>query len=191
MLSLPLWVEIPGAIAAVLVAFGTIYRYILPAIKGLWRIGQGTARLVDDFQVTGGFAGLAAQNAALAADMAAVKKELYPNGGTSMRDSLTRTEATTRALVDTTEELRGFAQQNREGIADLRDQVNDVSRRATDVAEVAQALGERQEVLRVADQQLARDLQHYVETEHRDLLLANEALRASLNEALGITEEES
>ena len=181
--DIPAWADVLLAIAAVFVALGTIYRYVLPAVKGAYRIVRGTARLVDDFQTSGGFAGLAAQNAALAADMAAVKKELYPNGGTSMRDSLTRTEATVTILVDKTEA-------NREGISDLRDQVNDVSRRATDVAEVAQVLGERQEVLRAADQQFIRELQHYIETQYSDLLLANEGLRASLNESLGIAEDE-
>lgn len=188
MANFPPWADFLLGAAALLVAIGTIYRYVLPALKGAYRLVRGTARLVDDFQASGGFAGLAEQSRALSMDVAAMKKELYPNGGTSMRDSLTRIERTAGELKSDTSELREYATQNREGISDLRDQVNDVSRRVTDVDEKASALGDRQETLRVADQQLARDLQHYVQTEHADLLLANEALRASLNEALGIEE---
>ena len=161
MLDLPLWADALGVTAGTLVALGTIYRYILPLVLAGYRVSRGAARLVEDFQSSGGFAGLSAQAEALSVDVAAMRKELFPNGGTSLRDSVTRIET----------------------------QVGDVSRRATDVAQVAAALSERQEVLRIADQQFIRELQHYIESQYRDLLLANEGLRASLNEALSIGDE--
>jgi hypothetical protein len=171
-MDLPLWGDVLAAIAAALLALGTIYRYVVPVLRAMWRVGHGTYRLVEDFRDTGGFAGLSAQNQELAASLHEVKKELYPNGGSSMRDAITRN----------LDELRGYADESRQGITDLREQVASVEQRA-------QALAERQEVLRRADQQLALDLQHYIENKHADLLLANEGLRAALNEALSIDEE--
>lgn len=173
MTALPWWGDAVLTIAALLVGFGTIWRYILPGLRGLWRLGHGTYRLVEDFRDSGGFAGLSEQNQELAASLQAVKRELYPNGGSSMRDAITRN----------LDELRGYAAENRAGIAELREQVQAVD-------EKAKALGERQEVLRAADRQVSEDLRHYIETRQADLLAANEHLRAALTEVLAIPDDE-
>lgn len=158
MTPLPLWADMIVGVAAVLLALGTIYRYILPALKGTWRLVHGIYRLVEDFRESGGFGGLAAQNRALAGEVVEIKRELHPNGGSSMRDSLTRTE---QAL-------------------------GDLGRRLTEVDEKATALGDRQEVLRSADVATAAELKSFLEGEWRDTKDANAHLRASLNEVLGM-----
>lgn len=156
----------PGAwiigVAAVLLALGTIYRYVLPAIKAAGRLVHGIYRLVEDFRESGGFGGLSAQNQALAGEVVEIKRELHPNGGSSMRDSLTRTE---QALAK-------------------------LDRRLTDVDEKATALGERQEVLRQSDERTAAELKTFLEREYRDAQEANAHLRASLTEMLGMGDDD-
>lgn len=180
MTGLPAWADLILGLAALLVALGTLYRYVIPALRGLWRLAHGTYRLVEDFRETGGFAGLSQQNADLAVNLAEVKKELYPNGGSSMRDAITRN----------LDELRGYAAENRNGIAELRERVQQIDDKVQQVDDKAQALGERQEVLRATDQQYAADLKHYISTKQADLIAANEHLRAALNEVLAIDDDE-
>lgn len=176
--------------AAFLAALGGIHKFVWPALRGAYRLARGTERFIAEYQQTGGFAGL--------------YKELHPNGGSSLRDAVDRVgreardaaaaarEAVTEAQAavseaqrvgEITEELRGYAEDNRNGIARL-------DRRVTDVTEKAEALGQRQEVLREADARYARDLQGFIEGQYRDALEANEALRASLNEVLLIDAED-
>lgn len=155
-IQMPVWADAIAAVAAVLLALGTIWRYIVPAVRGMWQLVQGTAQLVEDYRASGGFAGLAAQNAHLTVEVAAVKRELHPNGGSSMRDSLTRTEKATAALTE----------------------------RVAEVDAKAIALGERQEVLRRADQQYAADLKAYISTHYTEAMQANAHLRAAVNELL-------
>lgn len=212
MTPLPPWAELIGALAALLLALGTIYRYVWPAIKAFGRgvkgavnFSEGAREVLDDFREVGGFAGLQAENKSLAeelatktagladdvtarweelaAKVAALQREVTPNGGTSMRDGVTRSEIALRTLTVMVEELRAHAEASREGLDDLRDQANDLGRRLTD-------LDERQEFLRAADRQYAEDLKRYLDNEHRDLQLGNEALRAALNEVLSIDQEE-
>lgn len=166
--DLPLWANLILGIAAVLVGLATIWRYVLPACKGMWRLMHGTYSLIEDFRDTGGFAGIASVIRDLAVDLAHVKvlaeradHELHPNKGMSLRDSVTRSE---------------------QGISDLRQQVAAVTDQAT-------AISERQEILRRADESTAADLKEFLERDYRDTQEANQHLRASVNELLAITDE--
>lgn len=110
-------------------------------------------------------------------------QQLQRNGGSSVADKVHEAVRVVGEIAQAVDRLEVTSQQNREGI-------NQLGRRVTAVDEKAAALGERQEVLRSADQQFMRELQHYIETQYRDVLMANEGLRASLNEALSIDQEE-
>lgn len=162
MTPLPLWGDLIVGAAAVLVALATLYRYIVPALKAsvrgvraLWRAGKALVEFIEEWRETGGFR-------VLAADILEIKRELHPNGGTSMRDSLTRSER---------------------GISDLREQVAAVTDQAT-------AISERQEFLRAADESTAADLRRFLDTKYDAAMEANAHLRASVNELLAIPEED-
>lgn len=167
--DLPLWADLILGAATLLVALHTIWRYVLPAVRGIWRgtvaavhAVRAVKEFIDDWRETGGFIALVAKITHLTLEVDSVKRELFPNGGGSMRDSLTRTEHATVEL----------------------------GRRLSEVDAKATALGERQESLRRADESTAADLRQFLEREYRDTQEANAHLRASLNEVLAIGDDD-
>lgn len=134
------------------------------------QVEQRTASLNHDFRDDIG--GRLALVEELLTIVQAQTKQLERNGGSHLADTVHRTAESVGRLE--------------EGVLDLSHRVTDVSAKAEAVSVRAEQVAGRQEVLRAADQQLAMDLRHYVETEHADLLRANEGLRAALNEVLSI-----
>jgi chromosome segregation ATPase len=178
-------------VAGVLVALGTIYRYVVPALRALWRLIEGTSRLVEDFRQTGGFAGLHAEVAEVKVLAEQSRHELHPNGGDSMRDGVDRIETVTEGLARTTEELRGHAAANSEGIADLRDQTNDIARRVTDLDEKADAQEQRITDHRRRNEETVKRIEEYLTGERQDLLIAKQGLEASVTELLQVDDPSS
>lgn len=162
MTSLPWWGDLILALAALLVALGTISRYVWPALRTIGTTVHSLRQLWEDYREVGGFLGIASVIRDLAVDLTHVRAlaeradhELHPNKGLSLRDSVTRTE---------------------HGIATLAGQVAAVS--------------ERQETLRAADEATSADLRRFLETEWTETKEANAHLRASLTEVLGIGDED-
>lgn len=203
MTSLPDWGQLAIAVAALLVALGTIYRYIWPALKavgrgvmGLIRLYQGTTQFISEWSGAGGLS--------VPARIQRIEKELHPNSGSTLRDAVDRAaqearEAAGHARVAVTEanrlgaithELRDYAQSNRDGIADLRDQVNDVSRRVTDIDgkvadQGAQILNHRQR-----NEAQVEELRRYLTEERLELFEAKQGLEASVAELLMVDAHE-
>lgn len=176
-------------LSAALVALGTIWRYVLPALRVAWKAAKGTEEFFDSIRATGGFSGLLGLLNEVRVEVAEVKtlaqsshRELHPNGGSSMRDTVNATAAGVHALGDKADRLEGYAAANREGIARL-------DTRVTDLDEKVDAQGTRITDHRRRNDETIAGLREFIEHEHREALLANEALRVSLAEALAVDRE--
>lgn len=151
------------AAAAVLTAIGyLVRRWVWPAVRGGWRLAKGTEAFVSDYQESGGFHGLTVEVGKVTNAVA--------------------------QLGESTHRLEGYAAANREGIADLRDQANDLAKRLTDVDEKADALAERITRHRRANDEQAALLRQRLDRELADARTANEGLRATVHELLAMDE---
>lgn len=163
------------AVAAVLTALGVIGKYLRldQFVIRLWRLVALSELQASFLQDWNGEAPRKGYEGRLSfpermAQVESRTMQLTRNTGSHLADSITHTRETVDRLED--------------GLLDL-------SQRVTDVNAKAEALGQRQEVLRMADQQFAGELKHFIETRYSDLIAGNEGLRAALNEVLAIDEE--
>jgi hypothetical protein len=164
------WPQTIFALAALLVALGTIYRYVLPALGALWRLLRGTEEFIADWRQTGGLGGLYEQLQQVKALSQSSHRELHPNGGSSLRDSMTRVEEQGQQTSQAVDRLEGYASTSREGIAELRQQVD--------------AQGERITDHRQRQEQTIAALREYLEGERVDLVEAKRGLEAAVSELL-------
>ena len=176
-MDLPVWADVLIAVAAVLVAAGTIWRYVLPVLQATVRLVRGTAGLVEDFRLTGGFAGIGERLDRVEELAKSSHRELHPNGGSSMRDTVNATAAGVEAIADKAERLEGYAAANRAGIARL-------DTRVTDLDEKVEHQGERITEHRRRNEETVDRLQAYLEGERHDLIARAQGLEASVHELL-------
>jgi uncharacterized protein YoxC len=190
---LPEWGQVAVTVAGVLIALGTIYRYVWPALKafgrgvaGAVRVYRGTQQFVHDWLGGEGERGVMQR-------LRSIEMELRPNDGGSLRDTTDRTStqvSTTGRRVEELQHLVGDlsedAKANREGIASLREQSNDMSQRLTDLAENDTAQDRRISDHRRRNDETIQKIKEFLEGEHRDALIAREALQASVTELLNM-----
>lgn len=191
MTALPPWAETLVTVSALLLALGTIYRYVLPALRGLWRgvkalvhASEEVRDVLEDFRTVGGFQGLADQVNEVKALATASQKELHPNGGGSLRDAVDegRTEAraaatAARAAVEEAQRIGHITESLQGGIADLRTETSTHGQRITDHR-------------RRNDEAIAA-LREYLQADRDDLLLAKQGLEAAVTELLMVESHET
>ena len=161
--------------AAVLVALGTVKRYVWPALCGAYRLLRTIDQGATDYHLSGGFAGIKRRDDEMAAEISAIKKELHPNGGGSLRDAVDKaaTEARTAA----------------EEAARIGKVTEGLDRRLIDVREVVDAQTERITDHRRRNQETVDRIEQYLIGERVDLLEAKQGLEASVHELLGIPDD--
>lgn len=163
---MPAFVEISGAIvllAAVLTALFT-------AGRKLWRGLKAAVRFFDDYDKSGGFAG--------------IYKELHPNGGTSLRDSVDagRDEARTAA-----EEAVKAATEARAAVTEAQ-RIGQITEALSDQLT---ATNERVTEHRRRNDETVTALKEFLEQEYRDSLLARQALESAVSELLMVESHET
>lgn len=177
MTPLPPWAEMTGAIAALLIALGTIHRYVWPAIKAFGRGIAGAVRLYKLVQqfVHDWFGD--SEHLSVPTRISRMEKELRPNGGGSLRDAVDGAarearQAAGEARTAATEAGRvgRITESLQQGLEDLRSDQSMQGQRITDHR-------------RRNDEQI-NALREYLEAERNELLLAKQGLEASLTEVL-------
>lgn len=177
MTSLPAGAELAVALAALLVALGTIHRYVWPAIKaigrgvqGMYRLYIATQRFVHDWFGDEG-------QPSITVRIGRMEDQLRPNGGGSLRDAVDRAarearQAAGEARTAATEAGRvgRITESLQQGVEDLRHDQSAQGQRITDHR-------------RRNDEQI-QALREYLESERDDLLLAKQGLEASITELL-------
>ena len=164
-------------LAGVLTALGVIGRK-------LWRAARGAGRMYQlghaAFETIVG----TAEHLGISDRISQVERELRPNGGGSLRDAVDQGTREARAAVTEaqrvgaiTEELRGYAEANRNGIAELRQGQATVDQRITDHR-------------RRNDEQILA-LRDYLESDRQELLLAKQGLEAAVTELLMVDAHET
>lgn len=188
MTGAPVAVEVILASAAVLVALGTIYRYVWPAIKAFGRGLRGAVRLYHSFQQfihdwTG-----EGDGDSVPLRLAKMEKELATNSGSTLRDLAHTAAQGAVRLEEKVDRLEAMAVANGEGISDLRDQANDHAQRLTDVTEKVDAQGVRISDHRRRNDETITAIQSYLQGERHDLIEAKQGLEASVTELLHLPE---
>jgi hypothetical protein len=186
-------IEWAGGIVAVLGALSAVFL----AGQRLWKFVRLSVHAFETIVGTPEKAGKPGSGMPGMADrLDSVEKELRPNGGGSLRDVVDTAAKEARVaaagvvrLEATTEDLRSHAESSGEGIADLRDQANDLGRRLTDLDERVESQGERITDHRRRNDETIDRIKQFLEGEHRDALIAREALQASVTELLHMPDE--
>lgn len=189
MTSLPTWAQFAIALAGLLVAFGTIYRYIWPAlrgtargVRGIYRLYVGTQQFIHEW--TGG-----SDQRSVPDRLGEIEVQLRNNGGSTLRDLAVTAARGAERLAEAVERLERYAAENRDGIGDLRDQNNDHGRRLTDIDEKIDAQSQRITDHRRRNDEQITALREYLENDRDDLLVAKQALEASVTELLNIDDD--
>lgn len=167
--------------AGVLLALGTVYRYVWPVVRGVWRVGRGVEEFATDWRATGGLRGLSQQMTDVKGLATQTHKELHPNGGGSMRDAIDQAAKEARHAVDAAKvaaegvvRIEKATELNRVGINEITEELHEQGRRITNH--------------RSRNDATIKALEDYIHGERQDFIEAKQGLEASVTELLHLPE---
>lgn len=168
--------------AAVLVALGTVKRYVWPTLCAAYRLLRTIDQGATDYHLSGGFAGIKRRDDEMAAEISAIKKELHPNGGGSLRDAVDKAATEARTAAEEAARIGKVTEGLDRRLIDVREVVDAQTERLVDT-------NERISDHRRRNQETVERIEQYLIGERVDLLEAKQGLEASVHELLGIPDD--